>query len=117
MTANSDAALAAYEAVLRPRPSRAWVGWACVAALATLAVFVWTVGHWFELAHIREFHAFELGLERACLAEHMTYTTGKCEPPEVQFSIVPFRAWPNGEPGSPLEAEPLNKKPKDRHSL
>lgn len=113
----TDPGLAAYETVLRKPAPRSWVAWVVLGVLAVCAVFVWSFGLWLDVVKVRDFHAFEQGLARTCLAEGMTYERGKCKAPEVQLKLVPFNAWPNAEPGSPLEAEPLGKKPKDETTL
>lgn len=86
-----------------PPPSRGWISWVCVTALAVLAVLVWSLGWYFELVRARDFQAFETGLARVCIENGGVYKLGECNVPEVRFEVIPFEALPapaNPPPGS-----------------
>jgi hypothetical protein len=92
--------LETYEAALRPR-RRFPFGYVFATLLAVFALLVaaFAFDGWLRLEHARGVRAFEAGLARACLESEGVYSFGRCDPPPVQFKMVPL-------PGFAFPADP-----------
>lgn len=89
-------------ATLRPKQRRAWVGWLCVTVLALLGAGVYVLQLWHTRVMALDFQAHEAGLYRTCIENGGVYSAGSCGVPAVQFSIIPFRAHDDSQPGTDL---------------